>query len=829
MSAGDPQSLSDPAVALRALLGAAAPGFVYFVDVEGRYAHVSETGAAILGLTPGQMIGRSWTDVGLPPDREAEFAAERERILRSGESSRREVSFPIDGVPHHFDLTVTPVYDDDRRPLGVLVTSSDVTETKRAAEGLQESEVRYAELANAMPQIVWTARADGRIDFFNDRWYEYTGRQRGADDVETSSVLAPEEYESVVAKWQEAVRTGQPYDLEARYRSAAGDYRWFLARAVPVRDAGGNVIRWYGTSTDIDEQKRNEAELSEERATAEFLTRANDLFAQSLDYEKTLANLADMVVPILAEWCSVDMIENGRIRGLAVAHEDPAKVAVAYEYQQRFPAMLDDEGGIANIVRSGKIEWVPEISREMLEAGVPDRDKLEILRQLDLRSYIGAPIVIRGHVVGVLTLIGGSSRAPFDERDVWMASELTQRAAHAIENARLYSDAVDANRVKDEFLATLSHELRTPLTAILGWARMLRMGGIDAESMEIAVETIETSAIAQSALIDDILDVSRIMAGKFKLELADVDARDVVQNAIASSRPAAEAKGVALDVSVPQSPMEVHGDANRLQQIVWNLVSNAVKFTASGGRVAVRVTREDALEGAGEGHEIVLTVTDTGRGITPEFLPHVFERFRQFDSSTTRQYGGLGLGLSIVRHLAELHGGSVTASSAGEGRGSTFTVRLPAARSVSTGDANADGAQPADRVTDDLRRRLHGARVLVVDDDAGARSVLSAMLRQFGASVDLAGSAAEALECLGRTTIDVVISDIAMTGEDGYALLRRIRGGENGHRDVPVIAVTALAETSPLLRAGFDAFLQKPVEPHALAAAVAERLRGVAG
>jgi PAS domain S-box-containing protein len=813
MSSATDFPLGDPGLALRALL-AATPGFVYFMDARGRYGHVSEGGAAILGLTPAQMYGKTWSDIGLPREREAEFAEERARVMSTGEPSQRRVSFELGGTMRHFDLTVSAVYDDERRPVGVVVTSRDVTETFEAEERLRLSEIRYRELANAMPQIVWTARADGTVDYFNDRWYEYTGVERDDRDADQAADhVHPDDVQPARDLWRVAIRDGTPYQTETRYRDRNGDYHWFLCRALPIRGDDGTIVRWYGTSTDIDEQKRNEAELAEDRATAEFLTRANDLFAQSLDYETTLASLASMVVPVIAEWCAVDMIEDGRIRRLAVAHEDPAKIALAYDFQQRFPVTLEDKGGIANIVRTGKIEWIAQITDDMLTAGVANPEQLAILRQLELRSYIGAPIVIRGEVVGVLTLIGGSSRAPFDERDVWMASELTQRAANAIENARLYAAAVDANRVKDEFLATLSHELRTPLTAILGWARILRMGGLDEESLRIAIETIESSATAQSALIDDILDVSRIMAGKFKLELADVDVRDVIHNAVASMRPAAEAKGVAIDVSLPNTPMEVHGDANRLQQIVWNLVSNAVKFTGTAGHVIVRVARS--------GEEVVISVMDTGRGIPAEFLPHVFERFRQFDSSTTRQFGGLGLGLSIVRHLAELHGGSVSAASAGEGRGATFTVRLPAAR---TNGAAPEPEEEQDG-TAELRRRLTDRRVLVVDDDANARAVLSMMLRQFGVSVGTADSVADAVRSLGESEYDLVLSDIAMPGEDGVALVRRIRAGETGRSDIPVIAVTALADTASLVGAGFDAFLQKPVEPQGLAAAVANSLR----
>jgi signal transduction histidine kinase/CheY-like chemotaxis protein len=396
---------------------------------------------------------------------------------------------------------------------------------------------------------------------------------------------------------------------------------------------------------------------------------------------------------------------------------------------------------------------------------------------------------------------GVERRLAEEERERLLASE---RAARA--------DAEAANRIKDEFLATVSHELRTPLNAVLGWTRMLRAGGLDAELAERALETIERNADAQARLIDDLLDVSRIISGKVRLEMMPVDPASFVEAAVVAHLPAAEAKGVRVEASAVPGAGVVRGDPERLQQVVWNLVSNAIKFTPRGGRVEVRVARADA--------RVEITVADTGKGIAPEFLPHVFDRFRQADATTTRRHRGLGLGLAIVRHLVELHGGEVRAESEGEGRGATFTVELPA--QILAGPAPRAPAPPP-------AARLDGVRVLVVDDEADALGMLRVALEQLGAEVETAASAAEALDAFARRAPDVLVSDIGMPDVDGYELARRVRElpGERGGR-VPAVALTAYAraEDRGLAKAaGYDAHVPKPVSAAELAVVIAGFVR----
>ena len=434
-------------------------------------------------------------------------------------------------------------------------------------------------------------------------------------------------------------------------------------------------------------------------------------------------------------------------------------------------------------------------------------------------------------VLGTVAVLGVAlTAALYDTR--LEARALTLRLTQALSDERgtllereqvARAQAEQSSAIKDEFLATLSHELRTPLNAILGWAQVLHRKLDDEAALRKGLDTIERSARAQAQLIDDLLDMSRILAGKVHLDLHHADLRAVVDAAIAVVTPAAAARMIAIERDVPDGRVEVAGDPNRLQQLLWNLLSNAVKFSANGAAVQVRLARVD---GSAE-----ITVRDNGIGIAAPFLPYVFDRFRQADASTTRRFGGLGLGLSIVRSIAELHGGEVRADSPGPGAGATFTVRLPLGATQTDGAPNPDLAA-ADTLTRAEPRRftpfdLHDIAVLVVDDDADARGLASAVLHACGAQVTLAASAAEAMEALAVAIPHVVVSDIGMPDTDGFAFVRALRAdaAQRGAPPLPVIALSAFTRDSDRARAaegGFSAYLTKPVEAAALMAAIAE-------
>ncbi len=417
-----------------------------------------------------------------------------------------------------------------------------------------------------------------------------------------------------------------------------------------------------------------------------------------------------------------------------------------------------------------------------------------------------------GHLVDAFNDMLGQ----IQERDSELRRAEQERSRLLVLEQEARHQAEEANRLKDEFLATLSHELRTPLNAILGWSQVLRSGKLDAATAERALETIERNARSQAQLIADLLDISRIITGKLRLDFKPVELPRVIEAALDSARPAAGAKGIHLDVSLDPLMSPMLGDADRLQQIVWNLLSNAIKFTPQGGRVGVRLTEA--------GSNAVIQVADTGVGIRADFLPHVFDRFRQAEGSHTRSHGGLGLGLSIVRHLTELHGGTVEVESDGEGKGAAFTVKLPLAVELS-GEVPIElrPAVPGVWSAPDLLKDL---RILVVEDEKDTRDLLVMTLEGCGAEVTSTVSVPEALAAFDRRTPDVIVSDIGLPGEDGYSLIRKVRA-RNGGR-VPAAAVTAYAGAEDRRRAlesGFQTHLAKPVDPSELVATVA-RLAG---
>jgi signal transduction histidine kinase/ActR/RegA family two-component response regulator len=453
-----------------------------------------------------------------------------------------------------------------------------------------------------------------------------------------------------------------------------------------------------------------------------------------------------------------------------------------------------------------------------------------------VRSYLAVPVISRsGEVLGGL-FFGHPDTGVFGARSERLIVGIARQAAIAIDNARLYDDVRQlaeereqlliaeraaraemqrVNLLKEEFLANLSHELRTPLNAILGWSQLIATGRVGPEDLEQGMDTIARNARAQAQLIDDLLDMSRIVSGKVRLDVQETDLALAVQQAVNTVRPSAEAKGIRLRQIVDPLVGSVSGDPNRLQQVVWNLLSNSVKFTPKGGRIDVILQRVNS--------HVEITVNDSGAGIPADFLPHLFERFRQLDASATRTSGGLGLGLSIVKQLVELHGGSVRAHSEGEGTGATFTVSLPLAPVRQ--ERREHPTTPTRQPELDPPVDLAGLRVLVVEDEADARHLIKRVLMQARAEVITASTAAEGLQLLGQQQPHVLISDIGMPGMDGYQFIRKVRrrspdrGGQ-----VPAIALTAFARSEDRTRAmmaGYQMHIAKPIEPQELVATVA--------
>ncbi|RYZ38308.1 MAG: response regulator [Myxococcaceae bacterium] len=706
------------------------------------------------------------------------------------------------------------------------LTAEHLGQSLRQALRLHLAQQQHRALAEALPQIVWTSGPDGRPDYLNQRWYDYTGlRDRRASDegphelLLARDVLQAEDIPRCLGRWSESRESGTAFECEGRIRRHAdGAYRWHLIQALPLRNAHGRIIQWLGTCTDIDDQKRAAETLS-------FLAEASTMLTASLEMSVTLERLAALILPRLGDWCAVYLLEDdGPVRQAMVAHADPSRVPLLKELHRAFPPSTTAQRGIAQVLRTGEAELEHELTDEHLREALGPVEALGPDGQFQPGSWLVVPLWAQRRVFGVLQVCASRSGRRYTARDLELVQELARRAEIAIDNARLFEMAKaehliaeQANRAKDEFLAAVSHELRTPLMAMLGWTRMLRTGQLAPEKHARALEAVERNTQVQTQLIEDLLDVSRIITGKLRLEIRPVNPGDCIEAALDSVRHAAEAKGVTLQFDRPQDLGSIHGDADRIQQMVWNLLSNAIKFTPKGGQVAVRLRQA-------EGH-VLIVVDDTGQGIPRGYLSQIFERFWQVDGSSTRKHGGLGLGLAIVRHLTDLHGGTIEAFSEGEGQGTRFTLTLPLAKPT-TGKVELPLPSTARLDVPHLPMTvLQGLHVLVVDDEPDARELLSAVLESRGAVVFTAASAHEGFEKLRLFRPQVVLSDIGMPGEDGYSLLRRLRAlPDDQGGQTPAIALTAFArmeDRTRALLAGFQMHVPKPIDPAELVSVLA--------
>lgn len=721
----------------------------------------------------------------------------------------------------------------------ILILYKEI-ETKNAE--LQIERDFIAAVLETAGSLVVILDREGRIVRFNRACEQITGYT--IDEVRGKAIwdlfLITEEIMAGKASF-EKVRAGElRTESEIHWRAKDGTVRMIAWTNTGLVGNDGAVDYIIGTGLDLTERKRAEeerlqfireqaarveAELAEQRAR--FLAEASGLLASSLEYETTLARVTHLAVQTLADMCVVYLFKEDRtLSWIEMAHSDPAVAEVIRELESFSPDIDSPDSPLGRALRAGERMLFKDVSGPLLSSLACNEEHLNVLRRLNLESVIIVPIVARERILGAVQLATAKSSGSFGQTELNLATDLARRIALAVDNARLYREAQEANRAKDEFLATVSHELRTPLNAMLGWARMLRAGKLDVSTSARALETIERNAKIQAQLIEDILDVSRIITGKLRIELNPIQITSVIEAALDVVRPVAEAKSVELTSDYDPGVGVIFGDASRLQQVFWNLLANAIKFTPKNGRVDLRLRQLDS--------HVQITISDTGKGISPDFLPYVFERFRQADGSITRSHGGLGLGLAIVRHLVEIHGGTVEAESDGEGHGATFRVTLPVGNSSLEFDPERSNQQifsktdaPFDSGT---APRLDGIRVLVVDDEADTLDMIVTLIEERGAIVKGVASAAAALEELERSVPDVLVSDIGLPGEDGYALIRKVRlleAERGGH--VPAVALTAYAgeEISARARlAGFQMHVAKPVEPSELIAIIAGLARG---
>jgi PAS domain S-box-containing protein len=812
--------LQDSELRYRRLFDTSVDG-ILMIDFESRkITEANPSMAEMLGIPASAIIGKELWEIGLLEGLEANLQLWGE--LEENQLFHNEyLQLTSQEGRHYFIDFICNKFHTKGKQV-IQCTVRDITERR----GAEEISLHLAAIVESSDDAIISKSLNGTILSWNkgaERIFGYL-----AEEIIGKSILLliPPGGLDEEARIIEQLRNGKRIDHYETVRIAKDGSKVDISLSVsPIRDKAGNIIAASKVARNITDRKRAERNLREQ---AEIIETIN-LIGQRLSADLHLQNVIQTVTQASTE-----------ITGALVG-------AFFYniEDEEREAEKLYTFSGI-----SGKVFEASPLPAN-LDLFAPTGQKLESLRidnvrgderfdrrspffhtaenHFSIASYLAVPVISSSGQLHGSLYFAHQEAGIFSERHQRIVEGIAAQAAIALDNAKLYelalqerAKAEEANRLKDEFLATVSHELRTPLNAIIGWAHMLNRGRLNENSVAHALETIERNARSQAQLIEDILDVSRIITGKLRLKVEAFDIVTVISAAIDSVQLAADAKAITLNVIIDPSARHISGDASRLQQVIWNLLSNAIKFTDHGGRVDIRL---EQVNGTAQ-----LAVKDSGMGISAAFLPFIFERFRQADGTTTRNHGGLGLGLAIVRHLVELHGGTVRAESEGEGFGTTFTINLPLypyASRANTHTAQAgsysQSKDPSGRV--ESMPSLAGLKVLVVDDDPDTLTMLKAMLSDSGAEVQAVASAAQALESLQVSTPDVLVSDLAMPQEDGFSLIGRIRNSEVPKaQKIPAVALTAyvrVEDRARALTAGFNMFVPKPIEPIELITAIA--------
>ena len=782
---------------------------IAIIDRDGYYLQQNGAHYTLLGYSDDDLEGKTLAN---EVDKET-FAEIKRQLADSGEFSGEIICRTKRGDERNIELTVFTMRSGLGEPSCHVCIKRDIGRRKRDEQALRRSQSELTDFfENASIGLQWLS-ADGTILRANQAELDLLGYTR--EEYVGLNIVEFHYDQEAVEDILERVRRGEIIrDYEARLVCKDGSIKTVRIDSSSYFE-DGKFVHARCFTRDITDRRRTEHRLALQYAITRIVSRSIDFVEGTHEILESVCESLGWQVGVL--W-AVDH-QDEVLRCVDVWHDSVLDMR-EFESTCRTRTFPRQVGLPGRIWSWGRPAWIPNLKKD---ANFPLGPFAE---RAGLRATFGFPILLGDEVIGVIEFFSQEIRQP-DEALLEMIGSVgsqigqfqerkraEEKLAHLLVRERsARADAEKANRLKDEFLATLSHELRTPLNAVIGWSRMLKSGRLDQESATHAIDVIERNAWAQKQIIEDILDVSRVITGKLQLHLGPVNLVTVVNAALDAVRPAFEAKDISVETNYEQGLKIVTGDADRLQQVVWNLLSNASKFTPPSGEVGITVTQDRT--------HAAIEISDTGPGIAPEFLPHVFERFRQADGSTTRTHGGLGLGLAIVRHLVELHGGLIGAENATVRSGAVFSVKLPLP-SAEVALAASHAPQSAEQHAVDVD--LQDVKILVVEDEVDALDLLSIDLREHGAKVIGVASAAEALELLREQEFDLIISDIGMADTDGYGLIKQVREREGDNENhIPAIALTAYARAQDRLRAiaaGYNTHVAKPVEIRELVSVV---------
>jgi PAS domain S-box-containing protein len=785
--------------ALKAAILTSALDAIITIDHEGKIVEFNAAAERLFGLERAGVVGKVMADLITPARFRDGHRQGLTRYLAGGETrviGRRieMAALRADGSEFPIELTVTRIAGAEP-PLftGYL---RDITERKRA-----EERIRFqADMLDTVGQAVIATNLDSRIQYWNryaEALYGWPSAEALGQNV-VDLVIAPQA-RAQAAEIVSCLRAGKSWTGEILAQRRNGDVFPALLTSTPVRDERDDLVGFIGLSADISAQKRSEM-------GQRFLAEISAALVASLDLDALFQQVARRVVPYLADYCFVDVVtETGGLRRVGRAHGDSSKQAPLAKLDECVPAGQGSGHPATEAIRTGQVQFVPFIDDPWLEAAATSADHLRCLRELEIRSLMTVPLLAGERRLGAITFCrAAASGRHYTDEDLGLAEELARRTALALENARLYHAVREADRRKDDFLAMLAHELRNPLAPIRNAVEVARLVGVADAKLQWAREVIDRQVTHLSRLVDDLLDVSRITRGKIQIQLQPVEVAAIVARAVETSRPLIEARRHELTVAVPPYPIEIEADLTRLAQIIANLLNNAAKYTDEGGRIWLTVERQ--------GDEVLFRVRDTGIGIPADMLAKVFELFTQVDRSLDRSQGGLGIGLTLVRTLTEMHKGRVEAFSDGPGRGSEFVVRLPVLRCRPLPRPSREKTIPG-AVANAARRRI-----LVVDDNVDAAESLALLLQIGGHEVRTAHDGPAVLDLAKAYLPEVIFLDIGLPGMDGYEIAKRLRQqGETA--GALLVAVTGYGQEEDRRRsqeAGFDHHLTKPVNPQDL-------------